>query len=456
MKKIVLSFSFLVLVSIGFSQVLFSEDFNYAAGVAGDSIGGGPGTTTALGDTIWKKHSGTATGGKCIKYTPTSLVFPGFAGSGIGGAATFQHTIGSADINARIGNYDSSFGTVYTAFMLKVDSVTGKDTTCDYFFNYCDLNGAVSLSNFRGRLFLSPGSDSTQFFKIGVSKGTVAKPAAGVNSPMFTPTQFNLRQTYLVIVKYTFNGSSSDKNDEIKLFVLPGAIPVVEPAANVTFTDINQSDLKQIRSICLRQGSIGRAFATIDGIRVFKTWDAATVTLLPTKLNSFTATSLSNMVNLNWSTPATQNNGNFIVERSIDGINFNEINNVKNANSIAAEANYFIADKNIPQNTKSLYYRLKMVLANGNFEYSATQKVTLRNVKFSFGENPANNHLVLNATTNISSVNVFDISGKRVVSISNVASNNCKINTSTLVNGTYIVKAICDGETFTNNIVVAH
>jgi Secretion system C-terminal sorting domain len=452
MKKIVLIFIGLFSIGTSFSQILFSEDFNYASGVAGDSIGGSLGSTTALGDTTWKKHSGTATGGRCVKYTPTSLIYAGYAGSGIGGAATFQHSAGSADINARIGFYDSSVGAIYTSFLLKVDSVTGKDTTCDYFFHFCDLAGAGSITNFRGRLFLSPGSDSSLNFKIGVSKGTVAKPAAGVNSPAFTSTQFNLHQTYLVIVKYTFNGTSVDKNDELKVFVLSGAIPATEPTADITFTDANQSDLAKIQSICIRQGSIGRAFATIDGIRVFKTWDAATVAALPVKLNSFNAIGLKGVVNVNWTALCNTNSCKFMVERSTDAVSFET---VATLNSTTEKA-YSIADKNLPNTATTLYYRLKIINDNGKIEYSNIQKIGIRNIKLSVSPNPVANEIMVNATGNIATIEIFDFSGKKVYSLLNSNTNNVRVPVTNFANGTYIVKTIVDGETTTEKIVVKH
>lgn len=452
MKKTLLVFLSCLLISATFSQsVVFSEDFNYPTGASGDSVGGGLGTTTALGDTIWKKHSGTATGGKCIKYTTSPLSLAGYAGSNIGGAITFQHTAGSADINGRIGFFDSTVGSLYTAFLLKVDTVTGRDTTCDYFFHYCDLAGAGSLSNFRGRLFLSPGSDSSLFFKIGLSKGTVAKPAAGINSPIFTSSQFNLHQTYLVIVKYTFNGTSGDKNDEIKLFVISGAIPNVEPAADVTFTDPNQSDLKQIQSICIRQGSIGRAFGTIDGIRVFKTWDAATIALLPIQINSFNAVGLKNTVNLNWNVLCTETGCKFSIERSVDGTNFDAINTISNVSSVK---NYSFTDNNLP-NTKTLYYRLKVINSAGKSQYSAIQKVNLRDVKLTVSPNPVVNEILINATNNISKVEVYNLQGKLVITQS-ANSNFVKISTTNLANGSYVVKSLVDGISTSETIVVKH
>ncbi len=444
------------IINSTFSQILFSEDFNYPTGVAGDSIGGIAGSTTALGDTIWKKHSGNSTNARCVKYTPNPLTFSGYSGSGVGGAATFQHTVGSADINGYIGTSITS-GNVYAAFLLKIDSTGGNDTTCDYFFHYCDLYGAGSLSNFRGRLFICAGSDSTTKFKIGMSKGTAAKlTAAQVTAGaqrVYSPTQYNIGQTYLVVVKYAFN-SGATTDDGLSLFVLPAGspIPTSEPTPDVTFTDANFSDLTKIQSVCIRQGSIGKTFGTVDGFRVFQTWDATTAALLPIKLNSFNATGLKNVVNLNWSAICSENSCNFIVERSTDGLNFSEISNT-NATS---KGNYFSTDRNLP-NASTLYYRIKIVNTNGKVEYSTVQKVQLKDIKLSVSPNPTSSEILVNSTANIAAVNVFDLAGKSFYSIQNNNTNSIRISVANLPEGTYVVKTTTvDGETASNKIVIKH
>jgi hypothetical protein len=455
MKKIVLIFSCCFLINTAFSQILFTEDFNFPSGAVNDSIGGGVGTTTALGDTIWKKHSGAGTNGRAVKYTTTSLSYSGYYGSGIGGAARFQHTVGSADINGSLGTSINS-GTVYTAFMLKVDSTGGNDSTCDYFFHYCDLYGATNLTNFRAKLFICAGSDSSTKFKIGISKGLNAKPTAaqltaGGSKPTFSTTEYNIGQTYLVIVKYTFNTTSGD--DVTNLFVLSGAIPAVEPTPDATSIDATSaaSDLSRIQSICIRQGSIGRTAATIDGIRVFTTWDAATVTALPAKLNSFSAIGLNNLVNVNWTALCTVNSCNFFVERGIDGLNFETVSSLNSS----ANSNYTISDKNLPT-AKILYYRLKIVNNDGKIEYSTIQKVQVRNIKLSISPNPTSNEILVNANSSISLVELFDITGKCFYSNKNANTNSIKIPVVNLVAGTYFVKTTIDGEMSSNKILVKH
>ncbi len=450
MKKFLLLFLATVLLNSAFSQILFSEDFNYPTKVTGDTIAGTANNNSAAGDTTWKRHSGTA-GTRAVKYNSNSLNYTGYTGSGIGGSVTFQHTVGSEDINGYIGSSISS-GNVYAAFMLKIDSSGGKDTSTDYFFHFCDLYG-VSLSNFRARIFACDGSAPNKF-RLGLSKGTAAKlTAAQVSSGakiIYTSSEYNTGQTYLVVAKYKFN-TTSTKDDEISLFVIPAGIPTSEPTADISFSDTSFSDLSKIQSLCIRQGSIGRTAGTIDGFRVFSTWDAATAAALPIKLNSFNAIGLRDVVNLNWSAICSENSCNFIVERSTDGIAYTEVSST-NATS---KGNYLTTDKNLPK-VSTLYYRLKIVSANGKVEYSTVQRVQVRDVKLSVGPNPTTNEILINATSNITTVEVLGLDGKNYFRLQNNNSNSLRISTSNFSNGTYVVKTIIDGETISNKIVVKH
>ena len=442
MKKIVLVFICLFSIGTSFSQILFSEDFNYPTGVAGDSIGGGLGTTTALGDTIWKKHSGNALNGRCIKYVTSSLSLAGYSGSGIGGAASLQHTVGAADINGYLGQSINS-GSVYTSFLLRVDSTTGSTSVCDYGIHYADLYGAVSIANFRDRLFICAGSDSLTKFKIGISKGTnatlsAAQITAGAKAPVFAASEYNIGQTYLCVLKYKFN-SVSTRDDEISLTIFSAAtLPNTEPAADVSLTDTAISDLTKIQSICLRQGSIGKVMATVDGIRVFTTWDAATIAQLPVRLLSFNASKTDdNKAKVWWVVAGEVDMLNYVVEKSTNGKEFNLFATV----AAKGNTNYEAID-NVTLTTTT-YYRVKFVNKNGTFTYSNTVAVTpKKSVKLEVFPNPVQNNLIVSypKTNTNANIRITGIDGKIMMNIEVKAGNTqTSFDISTLKTGSYIV-----------------
>jgi len=254
--------------SVSTSGVLFEENFVYQ-GVDGDSL-----NNPSIGGNIWKAHSGGGSAAKNIQFQNTSLNFNNYAGSGLGGSVTFQNNVRSQDVNAKLSNNISS-GSVYSSFLLKIDSSGGKDTATDYFYHFCDTSGNNALNNLRARVFVADGSTANTY-KIGLSKGTAAKltPAninAGAKAPVFTNTEFNIGQTYLVVMKYVFN-ASTNRDDSMHLFILNASIPTSEPIPAISFADTAISDLKQIQSVVMREGSVGRTLGTIDGIKVFTNW----------------------------------------------------------------------------------------------------------------------------------------------------------------------------------------
>ena len=325
------------------SQVLFTENFVYT-GNNGDSL-----TSPTIGGAIWKTHSGGSNSiAKLIQFQNSSLSLTGYTGSGLGGSVTFQNTVRTQDVNAAWGT-NLKTGSVYASFLLRIDSSAGKDTTTEYFFSLCDTSGA-KLNNFRGRVFVSDGS-SPSTFKIGISKGTNAKSSGTSKLPTFTATEYNLGQTYLVVIKYTFN-TTGTKDDIIDLFIIDATVPATEPAAAISYEDTAISDLKQIQSLVIRQASIGRTKGALDGFKVFTNWSdmfgaTATFTITASAGANGTITpsggiSVSSGANQTFTIAA--NSGYAIQDVLVDGVSQGAIatytfTNVTTAHTISASFN---------------------------------------------------------------------------------------------------------------------
>lgn len=89
---------------------------------------------------------------------------------------------------------------------------------------------------------------------------------------------------------------------------------------------------------------------------------------LPVELVSFHATLSEKIVILNWTTASELNNDYFTVERSMDGINFTELAEVKGAGTNNTILNYSAPDNNPLPGIS--YYRLKQTDYDGRSEYS--------------------------------------------------------------------------------------
>ena len=240
MKK--LSFILLFVFAFYFcanAQPLLVENFDYPAG---DSIG-------AHG---WVVFSGGAT--NVLTVISPGLTFSGYSQSGIGNC-TRIHNNGQDDYKQFTAD---SIGTMYFAFMVKVDSAL----TGDYFFALLPNN---STSNYTARTYAKDSLGTIQF---GISKSSAS------NGPIVYGTNgFAYGTTYLLVVKYKFNtGSTTD--DEMSLFVFSSAPPTTEPttpyAGPVTGTI---ADAPNIARIAVRQGSTASSpTLNIDGFMVTTAW----------------------------------------------------------------------------------------------------------------------------------------------------------------------------------------
>lgn len=95
--------------------------------------------------------------------------------------------------------------------------------------------------------------------------------------------------------------------------------------------------------------------------------------VIPVELVSFTATAISNRVELNWSTATETNNAGFAIEKNTDGV-WSQIGYVK-GNGTTTETN----DYSFIENTSAgkYQYRLKQIDLDGRFEYSDVVEVTV-------------------------------------------------------------------------------
>lgn len=93
-----------------------------------------------------------------------------------------------------------------------------------------------------------------------------------------------------------------------------------------------------------------------------------TLSRLPIVLVSFDGRYVDGMVELNWVTASEENNAFFTIERSVDGIDFEEVVIREGAGNSQGTREYRATDVNPP--VGRVFYRLKQTDFNGTFEYS--------------------------------------------------------------------------------------
>ncbi len=208
-------------------------------------------TGSYLTDNGWVAHSGA--GDSPIQVNASPLSYPGYINSGIGKSVTVNVPPAAEDVNRA---FDSiSTGSIYASFMVDVDSATTSGT---YFFH---LGPENSTFVYRARVFVKK-NDVDDNLAFGVSKSSSS------TAVVYTPFNYSLNTTYLIVVKYTFNTGTTD-DDEVKLWINP-VLDGIEPASDLTQTDTG-IDPTSLAFFALRQGFNGPGL-TFGGLRVATTW----------------------------------------------------------------------------------------------------------------------------------------------------------------------------------------
>lgn len=199
----------------------------------------------------------------------------------------------------------------------------------------------------------------------------------------------------------------------------------------------------------------------------FKTFSytAAKVNTLPVMFASFTAqlNGNNNKTLLNWATTSELNASHFIVQRSTDGSEFDDVAMVfaQEGNSISLRQ-YSYTDDISSLSSSFIYYRLKIIDAGGNFQYSDIEliRVSKQNGQsnISVYPNPAQSQLRITIPDSWQGKNIsyhiYDVHGSLMKQKqSSNAGQTELLNIADLPVGIYIVKAMNGNQTSVQRIV---
>ena len=175
---------------------------------------------------------------------------------------------------------------------------------------------------------------------------------------------------------------------------------------------------------------------------------------LPIELSKFTVNVCKKEVCINWTTLSETNNDFFTIERSKDGVTFEELTTIAGAGKSNSELNYLFTDKS-PLESYS-YYRLKQTDYNDVFSYSDIRTVNFTsesNFSMNIYPNPSNgndfNILIQQNESKEVLVVVTDINGNedysKVILTGNTNETVYAIDPSKkLIPGVYVVNATSD------------
>lgn len=151
-------------------------------------------------------------------------------------------------------------------------------------------------------------------------------------------------------------------------------------------------------------------------------------TTLPVQLLSFIGTERNKTSELQWKVEGENNLSHYTIERSRDGINYEDIGTLA-ARGITGTLTYNFTDRN-PFNGRN-YYRLSLNDHDGSKKLSSIVLITISNkINFSIQPNPFRDKLTIaieNASGQMINASLTDMSGKVIAQKNNVASRNSLI-----------------------------
>ena len=160
-------------------------------------------------------------------------------------------------------------------------------------------------------------------------------------------------------------------------------------------------------------------------------------------------------VELYWETSSEINNDYFVIEKSFDGVSFNEVGIVHGNGNSTVTNQYYFTDFS---NKGTAFYRLKQIDFDGAFEYSSIIKVTsLNNPKelMVFPNPMTRGQLMTISFKEANEVRLFDSNGS-IVYMKNIGmGNHVFFSTSSLAPGNYIAQVISGSDIQFSQFLVA-
>jgi lysophospholipase L1-like esterase len=158
--------------------------------------------------------------------------------------------------------------------------------------------------------------------------------------------------------------------------------------------------------------------------------------VLPLQLINFNAQKQNNSVTLSWETENEANLSHFVIERSFDSRQWQNLSQVTALN-IPGTHNYADADNHPAPGIN--FYRLKQIDQGGSFTYSRIVKVDFsKSMTLSVSPNPASREVVVQSDKTITAMRLVDMNGKVVKQFTSSATNRYLL--TNIPTGFYILK----------------
>ncbi len=180
---------------------------------------------------------------------------------------------------------------------------------------------------------------------------------------------------------------------------------------------------------------------TSDSDVAFVAYNTISAVILPITLMSFEARYEQDEVRIRWKTATEINNDYFVVERSADGKNWEQVVRRDAAGNSQVELQYEEVDK-YPLADVS-YYRLKQTDFDGNYTYSNIVAVNVEGKAIELFPNPVSGILSIRGE-NVGKIRVMNLVGQDItnqITFVNDSKTFVQIDVSTLDKGYYIIQS---------------
>ena len=184
------------------------------------------------------------------------------------------------------------------------------------------------------------------------------------------------------------------------------------------------------------------------------------VVALPVEWGEIEAVAEGFHVIFTWETISEENSDKFIVQRTKDGITFEDMTDVSASGNSGTLKEYSYLDT-APIHGES-YYRLKEIDIDGKEQYSKLFPIDFdapEHVNLTLYPNPVTTHFSLHSDGDLSNAEVIvETSNGQIVSPrrTHTQDNQIDFNTTRLSQGIYFVHIIIDGFAYTKEFVVVH
>lgn len=251
------------------------------------------------------------------------------------------------------------------------------------------------------------------------------------------------------------SASGADGGDQVKVDIVGGSKPYQAGSSNST----------QIDSYTLAGPGTIRVSGTANRADEIITYTVSSsgpfcencFSTLPIELLTFDAIQKESSVDLVWTTASEVDNDYFIIQRSSDGINFENYHKVGGIGNSSSAYTYHTVDGN--PHLGISYYRLKQVDLNGDFTYSDTKSVEFTGSSdVILYPNPATSSFTIESKGDeIQNIICFNALGQQTqFTRLYLKQQQAQFDVTHLPKGTYVIKIELEKSIVTKRLIVTH